>query len=178
MPTSRFLISAATAAFLATQMAGTAGAVTYNLTLNNVLGPEGGTGSFMVNGSVPSTGLDIFTAGNGLTSLSFSIDNNNFSLANALPGASVAFFNGSLKSIFYTGLLNGASFDLNTGGLFYSYVDLSDRTHSSAGTISDPSPSATPLPATWTMMLIGLAGLGVMLYRRKERETSAATVPA
>jgi hypothetical protein len=174
MTTSRFLISAVTAAFLATQMAGAAEAVTYDLTLNNIHG-QTGTGSFTVNGLVPSIGLDIFTAGNGLTSLNFSINNNNFSLADALPGASVTFVDGTLKSILYTGLLNGASFDLNTVGLNYSYVDISNRSHNSAGAIS---PSATPLPATWTMMLIGLAGLGIMLYRRKERDAVAGAVPA
>jgi hypothetical protein len=29
--------------------------------------------------------------------------------------------------------------------------------------------SATPLPATWTMMLIGLAGFGFVAYRRKSK---------
>ena len=29
--------------------------------------------------------------------------------------------------------------------------------------------SATPLPPTWTMMLIGLAGFGLAAYRRKSK---------
>jgi hypothetical protein len=38
--------------------------------------------------------------------------------------------------------------------------------------------SATPLPATWTMMLIGLAGLGFVSYRRRRQHAglSAACV--
>jgi hypothetical protein len=32
-----------------------------------------------------------------------------------------------------------------------------------------PGVAATPLPATWTMMLIGLAGFGFVAYRRKPK---------
>jgi hypothetical protein len=34
--------------------------------------------------------------------------------------------------------------------------------------------SSTPLPSTWTMMLIGLAGLGFVAYRRKQGTALAA----
>jgi PEP-CTERM motif len=37
-----------------------------------------------------------------------------------------------------------------------------------------PIPSAVPEPSTWTMMLLGFAGLGFMAYRRKQIATLAA----
>jgi hypothetical protein len=103
------------------------------------------------------------------------IDGNNFTLANALPGASVTFRNGNLINLFYMADLGGIKLTLNTVGLGYVYGDLINLSHSSAGTISA---SATPLPPTWTMMLIGLAGFGLMLYRRKGRDAFIGAVPA
>jgi hypothetical protein len=38
----------------------------------------------------------------------------------------------------------------------------------------DGAINATPLPATWTMMLIGLAGLGFFAYRRQKQDTGLA----
>jgi hypothetical protein len=38
-----------------------------------------------------------------------------------------------------------------------------------SGTPISLAVTATPLPATWTMMLIGLAGFGLFAYRRKAR---------
>ena len=35
--------------------------------------------------------------------------------------------------------------------------------------------SATPLPPSWTMMLIGLAGFGFVAYRRQKQNTAIAT---
>ena len=34
---------------------------------------------------------------------------------------------------------------------------------------------ATPLPATWTLMLVGLAGLGFAAYRRRSSNLEIAT---
>jgi hypothetical protein len=34
--------------------------------------------------------------------------------------------------------------------------------------------STTPLPPTWTMMLIGLAGIGFVAYRRKSKQALMA----
>jgi hypothetical protein len=39
-----------------------------------------------------------------------------------------------------------------------------------------PSASATPLPATWTMMLIGLAGFGFMSFRRRSEPAALMAV--
>jgi hypothetical protein len=167
---SRFLIPATTGAFLAAQMLGAAHAatVTYDLALTPVTGIESGTGTLVVTG--PISGTETLFTNSGLDSLSFAIDGNNFTLANALFSPNVTFVGGNLASISYTGILNGVTFVLDTGGLFYIYNSLNNLAVDTVGTISA---SATPLPATWTMMLIGLAGFGFMLYRRKERDLGA-----
>jgi hypothetical protein len=41
-----------------------------------------------------------------------------------------------------------------------------------AGTVGDVS--TTPLPPAWTMMLLGLAGLGFIAYRRQKQSSSLA----
>ena len=176
---SRILILAATAVFFAAQMLGSAraSAVTYDLTLKDTFfGPESGTGTLTVNGPIVS-GLEIFTSasGGGLNSLSFLIGGNNFTLGSALGTSSATFFNGSLISLAYAGALGGATLSLNTAGLSYFYLDFGNRSLASAGTISS---SATPLPATWTMMLAGLAGFGFFLYRRKRPDTFTGMVAA
>jgi len=38
-----------------------------------------------------------------------------------------------------------------------------------------PAPASTPLPSTWTMMLIGLVGLGFGAYRRQKQSDALAT---
>jgi hypothetical protein len=176
MTTSRVLMSAAAAAVLGAQMLGAAQAstVTYNLSLTSTKGPESGTGSFIVNGPIASTGIQNFAAGSGLVSMDFLIDGNDFKLSNA-SGADVTFLNGNLINIAYAGALGGITFNLDTLSLVYGYIDFNNLGHDSVGTISA---AATPLPPTWTMMLIGLAGFGVMMYRRKARDTFVGAVPA
>jgi hypothetical protein len=173
----RVLMSAAAAAVLGAQMSGAAqaSAVTYNLSLTNTKGPENGTGSFTVNGPIASTGIQNFTAGSGLVSMDFLIDGNDFKLSNAFLGADVTFSNGNLINIAYAGALGGITFDLDTLRLGYRYFDFNNLGHDSAGIISA---AATPLPPTWTMMLTGLVGFGVMMYRRKARDTLVGAVPA
>jgi hypothetical protein len=166
---TRILISAATTALLTAQLLGAAHAstISYNLALNNTFGPENGTGSFTVNGPIASTGLEVFTATTGLSSLNFLIDGATFTLGNALPGADVTFFNGKLTNIAYAGFSNGINLTLDTLGLYYLFKDADKPNIDSAGTISA---SATPLPSTWSMMLIGLAGFGFMLLRKKRHD--------
>ena len=180
MMTSRRLITATTVAFLAMPMLGAAQAstVTYNLALTDTIGPESGTGTLTVNGPIASTGLEIFTSGGGgLNSLNFTIDGSQFTLG-AGPGASATFLNGNLISLNYAGALSGGKLTLGTAGLGFLYRDAIIGSHTSVGTISDSLASATPLPPTWTLILIGLAGLGVMLHRRKGRDNVLDAVPA
>jgi hypothetical protein len=146
-----------------------AASLTYDLVLISTAGPENGTGSFIINGPVANTGLSVFTAGSGLTSLNFSTGGNNFALANGLSSAGVIYNNGNLITIAYAGELNGFTLDLGTIGLNYDFADRSDWRLDSTGTISASPVSAAPLPPAWTLMLIGLVGGGFVLRRRRNK---------
>jgi hypothetical protein len=161
---SRFSISMAAAALLAVLVGTEASALTFDLTLMSGASAAG-SGSFTISGPIASTGFSNFT-GNNLTSLNFVIDANSFQLANAVLPASVTFFNGNLVSIAYVGSLNGMQLSLDTLGLGYVFTDLANWKLDSAGTISV---SATPLPSTFGMMLIGLGLLGFLGYRRTRK---------
>jgi hypothetical protein len=146
-----------------------ASALTYNLTLMS--GPTlEGTGSFSVTGPVAGTGVSNFT-GSSLTALNFVIGGSSFQLANeispAFLPASVTFLNGSLINIFYAGALSGFTLQLDTLGLGYVFTDFANARLDSAGNISA---SATPLPGTLGMMLLGLGVLGFMGYRRTRKD--------
>jgi len=154
---------------------GSSEASTYNFVLNSSIGPAGGNGSFTVNGPVSSNGLATFTEGAGLASLVFSIEGNNFTLDDDLTKASVTFDNGALINVAYLGGLNGFKLDLGTLGLNYIFSDLINPGLSSIGTISaSAGVSATPLPPSWSLMLIGLVGAGFMAFRRKNSLQLAA----
>jgi hypothetical protein len=154
---------------------GNASASTYDLSLTSSTGPSNGSGSFTVNGSVAGAGLTTFSEGGSLTSLNFAIDGYNFSLNNDLANASVTFKNGALISIAYLGAVDGFKLDLGTLGLGYLFTDFINPGLSSIGTISASSGvSATPLPPSWTLMLLGLAGVGFLTHRRKNKVQLAA----
>jgi hypothetical protein len=138
-------------------------ASTYNLALWSN-GVETGTGLLTINSSVPTTGPSTFTQSNGLGGLSFAIGGTGFSLGSEVAHASVSFSNGNLASIFYIGISNGFQFALGTIGLDYGLLNLANGSVTS-GTITDPV--ATPLPSSWTLMLLGLVGAGFVAYRRK-----------
>lgn len=160
-------------ALLATLFLGRAEAstLTYDFALNATSGPESGTGSFTIDCTFgcpnATTGLNNFTAGRGLSSLNFSIAGSNFTLANGLLNADVTFDNGNLINVAYLGALNGFKLDLGSIGLNYAFVDFLNSSLDSIGSISASPVSEAPLPPSWTLMLIGLAGFGFMAYRRK-----------
>ena len=148
-------------------------ASTYDLTLTNLLGQSVGSGMFTVSGAVSNNGQSVFSAGGGgLTSLSFSIDGYNFSLANdKFINPYVTFNNGALTSIAYLGSLNGFQLDLGTFNLNYEFLNLATF-QGSAGTISDHV-SATPLPSGFPLFITGLAALALIGWRKK-RDMQAA----
>jgi hypothetical protein len=139
---------------------------------------HGGTGILTLDGK---GGSKTFTPdGGGLDSLSFSIHGgtftDTFTLNNTFPGTSATFDNGNLL-ISYFGFFNTAdTLVLNTGGGYFFHHFLGNlRGVDSAGFYSGSV--ASPLPPTWTMMLIGLAGFGLMLYRRNGGDGFAGVVP-
>src|SRR5579863_4184146 len=143
-----------------------ASAVTYDLTLNNLSGQTVGSGMFTISGPAASSGASTFSAGAGLTSLSFSIGGYNFSLANEqFFNPSVTFNNGALTGIAYLGSLNGFQLDLGTFNLNYEFLNLANLS-GSAGTISDHV-STTPLPSGLPLFLTGLVALALLGWRRK-----------
>jgi hypothetical protein len=159
---------------------GAANAVTYDLTLTAITGPESGTGFFSLN-NTPTTGPQTYTVGgptNILTALSFTIDGNTFTLADAtIPSApNAVFFNGGLISLDYLGSITNGSvtFALSSGSIFYTYIDFSDRTHNTFGYFGYAlDMGATPLPAALPMFAGGL-GLVGLLARRKKRKAAIA----
>jgi hypothetical protein len=172
----RFVISAAAAGFLVGHITGPAQASTYNLLLTQTSGTEeaGGSGTFSINGPA---GTGTYT----LASLNISIDGNKYTLNNELGSATATFSNGKFQSITYAGLVHGAflTLGLPSSSTGYSYLDVPEGLGSlSFGTVTDP-PGATPLPSTWTMMLIGLAGVSLLLYwGRRGSATSASAGPS
>jgi hypothetical protein len=152
---------------------GASKATTYDLTLLNSGGVAVGNGSFYITGNISSSGVTNFTEGNNLKSLDFNIGGNDFTLSNDFLPAVISFNNGGLVSIAYAGILGNFQFALGTVGLGYSYITGGGI---SFGTISAGSPgvSAAPLPPSWTLMLLGLFGLGMMAYRRKGKVQLAA----
>lgn len=149
-----------------------ASTLTYDLVLNSLTGQQTGTGMLTVNGPVSSSGMSVFTAGSGLTSLNLSIDGYNFSLANeVLFNPTVSFYNGALTNIAYLGSLNGFQLDLGTMGLNYSFTDFANLSQSSVGTILDPP--ATPLPPGLPLFVTGLAALVLLGWRKKQQMLAA-----
>jgi len=146
-----------------------ASTLTFDLTLTNTLyGPENGVGTLTVDAPIAG-GVDAFTSnGGGLDSLNITIDNQTFTLANALGLAQATFLNGALSSISYVGQLNNFQLNLDTAGLFYLYNDLSNFSLASAGTISAVlDPPAAPLPPTAVLFAGGLLVFGFLTSRRK-----------
>lgn len=146
-------------AILGAQMPGAAQASTYDLALTATYGGVGGSGSLMIDTSVPSTGIDLFTTTTGLDSLSFQIGGNTFNLSSD-PSAYVVFDNGSLASIVYSAVVGMDTLSLSTAMLGYSYVD------SATGSIAGGDISVTPLPATLALFASGLLAIGFLAYRR------------
>lgn len=51
----------------------------------------------------------------------------------------------------------------------FTAIRLSDNSFQVSGQIGDVYASPVPEPATWAMMILGFAGIGVMAFRRSRR---------
>ena len=175
---SAFLI-AATAALFAVQMPGaaTASTLTYDVTLTpscTNCGPESGTGSFTI--TTPALGSSgNLTEGHGLTSMNFLIDGLNFTMNSSSEIG--YYYNGStlvLDNIGYTGTIG--TFELtgiSLGGYYFGDSAPGGYIYDTKGK-SNLSVATTPLPGTWSMLLIGLAGLAFLGYRAAQNGSAAA----
>jgi hypothetical protein len=173
---------AATALLFAVQMPGssTASTLTYDLTLTPLCtncGPESGTGSFTI--TTPAVGSSgNLTEGHGLTSMNFQIDGLNFTMNSSSEVG--YYYNGStlvLDNIGYTGIIG--NFELtgvSLGGYYFGDSAPGGYVYDTNGSIG-LALAATPLPGTWSMLLIGFAGLGFVAYRAA-KNGSAAAAPA
>lgn len=171
-----------TAAFLAmgSVWSGTASAstVTYDLTLSHVHGihPQlDGTGILTLNDPVNPTGWEnIKPQDDDVSVFTISIGGHTFDLSNSF--GLIVFHNGNLRRIFAAGLdddqdaLLTIAF-LGTALLFEKH----DHPEVAFDHISavDP-PGSTPLPSTWSLMLVGFGALGFACFRARRTPALAA----
>lgn len=91
----------------------------------------------------------------------------NFGIALALSNGDIEFTGASAPSTYIIDASSSSSVISSSCGVGgCSYVD--------SFTLTLNPVTTTPLPATWTLMLIGLAGLGFLLYRRQGENTKLA----
>jgi hypothetical protein len=143
--------------------------ITYDIDLDNILGPEGGAGSFDVVGPIASSGLwiagpssDGFSGDNVLTALTLTIDGKTFSLADAQNAlTSVTFFNGSLINLSYVGKVGSDKVTLDSA-FGYVFKDKADHRENSVGIIK-----SALVPEPWSVALLGTALLIVGFSKRK-----------
>ena len=166
-------VTAATLFAVLVPAAAKASTLTYNLSLNPIIGTEAGTGSLtIVAPPVGSSG--ILTQGSGLTALDFKIDGLDFTLNNT---SEVAYFyqgtNLVLASIGYSGQIGTDKlFTISLGNLGgYAFNDSGIL---SVGSIS--AVSATPIPQSLPLLATGLGALALLgLWRKRKVGAAIAT---
>src|SRR5579884_1451712 len=162
-----------------------ASTLTYDLTLNNITGPTNGTGVLNVNAPLTYPTDTLTSNGGGLNLLNVTLDVNGtfdtFTLADQLTTSSVTFTNGALTNVSYIGVDNTGNYklDLLTTGQFYLFVDPSNWSLSSIGSITAvAAPSVAPLPTTSVLFATGLLGFAFLMYRRRSSSRLAFPAPA
>lgn len=171
-----------TAAFLVTGSictgAASASTVTYDLTLSPLFGSPSGTGSFTLNNWVSTPGWQTFYDSD-VQSFTMTIGGHIFHLKNHL--IKIVFDDGNLEGIFGVG---HEHHDKDAGllvgflGMPTLFVEAWDgwRFHSFdfISSAVDPAPNATPLPSSWSLMLVGFGALGFACYRARRTPALAA----
>jgi hypothetical protein len=163
-----------------------ANSMTYNVTLTPTSGQFGGSGTITLASAPATSGISSFSQANGqLQGLSFTVDNQSFSLA-GYPTATVEFLNGQLYNISFAQTI-GASpnrFTLDTSGVYAFYYN--DGQSESAGNLSaaladappdstsgqPPTTSPTPEPGSLFLLATALVAGGYLLFRRSRASHS------
>ena len=164
-----------------------ASTISYDVTLTPTSGPYGGSGTLTIASPPANSGISTFSQADGsLQGLSFTVDNQTFSLS-GYPGATVEFLNGQLYNIGFAQTV-GASpnrFTLDTSGV-YAFYYYNNGQSESAGSITasladtpsnpsssqPPTASATPEPGTLILLATALIGGGFFVFRRARQAHS------
>jgi hypothetical protein len=166
-------LTALLGAIVLAQLGGAAGASTYDLTLDPILVDGStlyGSGTLVFSGApIPGTGqFDVKMA--DLTAATITIDTGpstsvSFNLLGDISG--LRFLNGELNALTAGPIIVDGD-DLFVSGTTARFVDGSFQ---SFDTVS-ASVSAAPLPTTWTMLVAGLVGLGLLLRRGQKKQSA------
>lgn len=171
------LLFSAVFALLAAPVAVRASSITYALTLTpDLYSMVGGTGSLTLASAPASNGVSIFTSSSSLENVSFSIDNQTFTLAEDMGNTIARFVDGQLDDIVYAALVGGGRtlFLLNTTNA-YSFFDINDGIASFGSISAQPqslsavTSSSAPVSEPASLLLFG-TGLFLsigLLYRVK-----------
>jgi hypothetical protein len=161
-----------------------ASSITYDITLSPSAGPYGGSGTITLASAPSDFGISTFSQANGtLQGLSFSVDNQAFSLA-GYPSATVEFLDGKLYNISFAQTVGSSPnrFTLDTSGVYAFYYnngfsessgsitaipdvappDTSDPSTTSTSTSTSPTPEPGSLLLLATALLLG----GFFVLRR------------
>ncbi|AUC94710.1 hypothetical protein CWS35_10885 [Bradyrhizobium sp. SK17] len=150
-------------------------------------------GSFVYdNNLVPGAGsgfVNVFLSSfpNAVPSISFSVNGHNFTVTD--PNAAIQYNNGQFNGFSINDEFNfsGNAYLLQVNGGIISVVLASDPIgHSYVngyvnignGSLTGQTPfvpqvAAIPEPSTWAMMILGFAGIGFMVYRRRNAPAMA-----
>lgn len=136
--------------------------------------------AFQLESSTPSS----FTPVNPVINVGQSVFNNVSGTFAGSPGVASIYFGEGLAAAFqitgipalgftqfggsalFTGDPSNPVFDIGSFTLINPFFGLTD-------TLTISQASATPLPASWTMMFIGLAGFGFAAYHRRKNKPAA-----
>jgi hypothetical protein len=164
-----------------------ASTITYNVTLTPSSDGYGGSGTITLASAPAIAGISTFSQANGqLQNLTFTIDNQTFSLA-GYPSATVEFLDGQLYNISFAQTIGTSPnrFTLDTSGVYAFYYNngQSESDGSIAATPADlpdessstPQPagaSATPEPGSIILLATALVGGGFLVFRRARHSQS------